>query len=43
MRHNDILNVTSDMLSIVCKDVEKETTLDSSSAGIEELRANIAA
>ena len=31
MRHNDILNITSDLLAIVCKDVEKEPTLDSSS------------
>ena len=41
MRHNDILNVTSDLLSIVCKDVEKEPTLDSSPAGTEELRGNV--
>ena len=42
-RHNDMLNVTSDLLLIICKDVEKEPTLDSSPAGTEEPRAYIVA
>ena len=43
IRHNDILNVTSDFLSVVCKDVEKEPTLDSSPAGTEKFREDIVA
>ena len=38
-----MLNVTSDLLPFVCKDVEKEPTLDSSLTGTEELPADIAA
>ena len=38
-----MLNVTSDLLLIICKDVEKEPTLDSSPAGTEEPRAYIVA
>ena len=37
MKHNNVLNFTSDMLFIVSNDVEKEPNLDLFLAGIEEL------
>ena len=43
MRHNDLLNITADLLSNVCKDVEKEPPLQPSTTGTEELRADIVA
>ena len=43
MRHNDLLNITADLLSNVCKDVEKEPSLQPSTTGTEELRTDIVA
>ena len=40
MRHNGLLNITADLLSNVCKDVEKETLLQLLTTGTEELRAD---
>ena len=41
LRHNEIVNVTADMLSVVCKDVRKEPTLSTTSDSNDELRAGI--
>ena len=43
LRHNDLLNITDDLLSKVCTDVDTEPPLQSSTAGTEELRADIVA
>ena len=43
MRHNDILNITADLLTTVCKDVEKEPMLQPCPVAKDELRADIAA
>ena len=39
--HNEIVNVTADMLSMVCKDVRKEPTLSTTPNSNDELRADI--
>ena len=41
LRHNEIVNVTADMLSMVCKDVRKEQTLSTTPDSNDELRADI--
>ena len=41
LRHNKIVNVTADMLSMVCKDVRKEPTLSTTPDSNDELRADI--
>ena len=42
MRHNDLLNITADLLTTVCKDVEKEPILQPCPVMKDELRADIA-
>ena len=42
MRHNDLLNITADLLTTVCKDVEKEPILQPCPVTRDELRADIA-
>ena len=39
--HNENVNVTQDMISMVCKDVRKESTLSTTPDSNDELRANI--
>ena len=39
--HNEIVNVTADMLSMVCKDVRKEPTLHTTPDSNDKFRANI--
>ena len=41
LRHNEIVNVTADVLSTVCKDVRKEPTLSTTPDSNDELRADI--
>ena len=41
LRHNEIVNVTADMLSIVSKDVKKEPALNTTPDNNDELGANI--
>ena len=41
LRYNEIVNVTADMLSMVCKDVRKEPTLSTTPDSNDELRADI--
>ena len=41
LRHNKIVNVTADMLSMVCKVVRKEPTLSTTPDSNDELRADI--
>ena len=41
LRHNEIVNVTADMLSIVSKDVKKEPTLNTTPDNNDEFGANI--
>ena len=40
-RHNEIVNVTADMLSMVCKDVRKEPKLCTTPESNDELRPDI--
>ena len=37
LRHNEIVNVTADMLSMVCKDIRKEPALSTTPDSIDEL------
>ena len=41
MRHNDVVNITANLASIVCKDVEKEPVLQKRFNEDAELRADI--
>ena len=41
LRHNEIVNVTVDMLSMVCKDVRKEPALSTTPDSIDELWSEI--
>ena len=41
LRHNELVDVTADLLSMVCKDVKKEPTLSTAPNNDEELRADI--
>ena len=41
LHHNEIVNVTADMLSMVCKDVWKEPALSTKPGSDDELRADI--
>ena len=42
MRHNDLVNLTTDLLTTVCKDVEKEPLIQPCPIKNDELRADIA-
>ena len=41
LRHNEVVNVTADMLSMLCKDVRKEPTLSTTPDSNDELQADI--
>ena len=41
LRHNEIVNVTADMLSMVCKDIRKEPALSTTPDSIDELWSEI--
>ena len=41
LRHNETINVTADMLSVVCKDVRKEPTLSTLPDSNDELQPDI--
>ena len=41
LRHSEIVNVTSDILLMVCTDVRKEPTLSTASDSIDEFQADI--
>ena len=40
-RYNEIVNVTADMLSMVCEDVREQPTLSTTRDGNDEFRADI--
>ena len=43
LRHNELVNLTADLLSSVCKDVSKEPVIQSSPANDDEIRADVCA
>ena len=43
LRHNELVDVTANLLSFVCKDVAKEPKLQSTPSDAEELRADVSA